>query len=125
MGLMQLMPATATELGVGNPFDPAENIRGGIALPEHLLDRYDGKASWRWPPTTPAPARSIDTAGTCRPYHETRDYVRKITEQQRAVQARPRASTNGSRSSTAARSRATPTRPAVPRLPSGEPPDTR
>ena len=40
MGLMQLMPATARELGV-DPFHPEDNIRGGVAYLRQLLDRYD------------------------------------------------------------------------------------
>jgi soluble lytic murein transglycosylase-like protein len=42
MGLMQLMPGTATDLGVENAFDVEENLRGGTAYLRSLLDRFSG-----------------------------------------------------------------------------------
>lgn len=78
MGLMQLMPATARELGVNNPFHPAENIRGGVAYLARLMARYDQKVELALAAYNAGPG-AVEKYGTVPPYRETQSYVKKIT----------------------------------------------
>jgi len=79
LGLMQLMPATASELGVKDPFDPRQNIEGGVKYLRGLLEKYDGDLD-RALAAYNAGGGAVDRAGGIPNYRETRDYVQKIQD---------------------------------------------
>ena len=78
-GMMQLMPDTAAELGVSDPFDPKENIEAGARYLRQLLDRYKGDLAQTLGAYNAGPA-AIDQAGGIPNFRETRDYVQSIMQ---------------------------------------------
>jgi len=78
-GLMQLMPATAADLGVKDSFDPAENIDGGSRYLSRLLEKYDGDldhalAAYNWG------QGNVDRHGLEKMPTETRNYLAKVKQ---------------------------------------------
>jgi soluble lytic murein transglycosylase-like protein len=80
MGLMQLMPATAKQYGVRNAFNPAENVRAGVAYLRELLDRYQNNEELALAAYNAGPG-AVDKHGqSVPPYRETQDYVAQINK---------------------------------------------
>lgn len=87
-GLMQLMPKTAAEEGVSDSFQPDQNVRGGSAYMDELLQRYHDNIALALAAYNAGPA-AVDKYHGIPPYHETRAYVaRVIHEFNRRVRAR-------------------------------------
>jgi soluble lytic murein transglycosylase len=76
-GLMQLMPATARDLGVADPFDPRENILGGARYLSELLTQFRGRIPLAVAAYNAGPGRVLAVNGVPRIY-ETQDYVRRV-----------------------------------------------
>ena len=90
MGLMQLMPKTAADLGVDNPWDPVQNIRGGVAYLGSLLREF-GDEVLALAAYNAGPGAVNRYNQQVPPYRETQDYVRKITRRSDALPVSPRA----------------------------------
>jgi soluble lytic murein transglycosylase-like protein len=90
LGLMQLMPATARQFHVGNPFNPGENVRAGVAYLKELLVRYNDKEELALAAYNAGPG-AVDKHGqSIPPYRETRSYVSRISRMaEEPLPARP------------------------------------
>ena len=87
MGLMQLIPDTASRFGVRNAFDPEQNVRGGLAYLRWLLQRFQGDVALASAAYN-AGEGAVDRHGGVPPYAETQQYVQRILHFYRAPRHR-------------------------------------
>ncbi len=85
-GLMQLMPATATELGVPDVWDPAANIEGGARYLKGLLTRFDQDLSLALAAYNAGPGAVLSNGRTIPPYPETQLYVPRVMHEFQRLQ---------------------------------------
>jgi hypothetical protein len=78
MGLMQLIPATAHRFGVANPFDPKQNLEGGVNYLKYLLGLFGGDLNLSLAAYN-AGEHSVQRSGGIPAIPETQNYVRKVT----------------------------------------------
>jgi soluble lytic murein transglycosylase-like protein len=86
LGLMQLMPETAQELGLTDPFEPEQNVAAGARYLEDLLARYNQKLDLALAAYNAGPAR-VEVGGSIPAIEETQTYVRNVLNSLKATSA--------------------------------------
>ncbi|MGO5000029.1 lytic transglycosylase domain-containing protein [Oceanisphaera sp. W20_SRM_FM3] len=87
IGLMQLMPGTALELGVADAWDPLSNIRGGARYVKRLMKMFDNDLSLVLAAYNAGPGAVKTRGNRIPPFPETQNYVAKVTEHYQQLQA--------------------------------------
>ena len=78
-GLMQLMPETARELSVYDPFDPYDNLQGGVRYLRKMLDIFNDNIKLAVAAYNAGP-NAVQSANAIPPYPETRTYVKRVLQ---------------------------------------------
>ena len=86
-GLSQLMPTTSKALGISDPFDPQQNLKGGAQYFSQLLSRFGdaGKALAAYN----AGPNAVERFGGIPPYPETQEYVKRVLDRYEKMKASP------------------------------------
>ena len=88
-GLMQLMPATAREMGVTNVYDPKANIQGGARYLKRLMTMFDNDIRLAVAAYNAGPQAVLSRGNVVPPFAETQRYVPSVLKQYRRLQGLP------------------------------------